>query len=82
CLVANVFVVIITLIGLAGFVMFIIASFRWMTAGSNTEGIKKARATMTYAVVGIVVSLSAFIVLNVLADFTGVEAIKVFRIPS
>jgi len=82
CLIANVFTVIITLIGLAAFVMFIVGSVQWMLSGGNTEGTKKARDTLTYAVIGIVVALSAFIVLNLVAGFTGVESIKEFVIPT
>lgn len=81
CLIGNVFTVIITLIGFSGFVMFIIASFRWLLSGGNTKGIETAKNTMTFAVVGIVLSLSAFIILNIIAEFTGVENILLFTIP-
>jgi hypothetical protein len=82
CLIANVFIVFITLIGLAAFVMFIIASFRWLTSGGNTKGIETARNTMTFAVIGIVVALSAFIIINLISSFTGVTVIQQFRIPN
>lgn len=82
CLIANVFTVIITLIGLAAFVMFIIGSVRWLISGGNSSNVDKARNTMTYAVMGIVIALSAFIVINLIAGFTGVETIKTFRIPT
>lgn len=82
CLVANIFVVIISLIGMAAFVMLIIGSVQWMISGGSPDGTKKARDTMTYAVIGIVVSLSAFIVLNLVAGYTGVDAIKEFIIPT
>ena len=82
CLIANVFSVIITIIGLAGFVMLIIGSFRWMLSGSNSKGIESARQTMTYAVIGLVVALSAFILVNLLAEFTGINNLRYFRIPT
>lgn len=81
CLLANVFLVIITVIGLAGFAMLIVASFRWLASGGNTKQVDTAKGTMTYAVVGLVVSLSAFIVLELLASFTGVGIIRTFSIP-
>ena len=81
CLFANVFLVIIPLIGLAAFVMFLVGSFRWLTSGGDTKHTGEAKQTMTYAVIGIVVALSAFIILNLIANFTGVETIKEFRIP-
>lgn len=82
CLIANAFSVIITVIGLAGFVMFIIGSFRWMLSGGNTKGTETARNTMTFAVIGIVVALSGFIILNLIASFTGIRTITRFVIPS
>ncbi len=82
CLIANIFAVIITLIGFVGFVMFIIGSFRWMLSGGNSKGVETARNTMTYAVVGLVVALSAFVILNLIAEFTGVGVITEFSIPT
>lgn len=82
CLIANVFVVFITLIGLSGFVMFVYASFRWLLSGGDSKGTQAARNTMTYSIVGLVVALSAFIVINLIAEFTGINAIKAFRIPT
>jgi hypothetical protein len=81
CLIANIFVVFITLIGLAGFVMFLFGSFKWLLAGSDQKNIQSARSIFTYAVLGLVLSLSAFIIINLIADFTGVESIKTFLIP-
>ena len=82
CLIANIFTVIITLIGLAAFVMLIVGSVRWLTSGGNSSHLDKAKNTMTYAIIGIVVALSAFIVINLIAGFTGIETIKEFRIPT
>lgn len=82
CLIANSFSVIITVIGLAGFVMFIFGAFQWMLSGNNSKGVDTARQSMTYAVIGIVVALSGFIIINLIAGFTGVNIIKRFVIPS
>jgi len=82
CLIANIFTVIITLIGLSAFIMFIVGSLTWLTAGSNSGNMEKARKSFTYAVVGIVVALSAFIILNLIASFTGVNIIRNFSIPT
>lgn len=82
CLIANVFMVVITLIGLIGFVMFMVGALQWMVSGTNTQGVQKSRSTMLYSVVGLVVALSAFIIINLIADFTGVNVIRNFKIPS
>lgn len=81
CLIANVFTVIITIIGLAGFVMFVVGGITWMLSGGDSSKLQSAKGSMTYAVVGIVVALSAFIILNLIASFTGISIITQFRIP-
>lgn len=82
CLIANAFSVIITVIGLAGFVMFVFGAFQWMISGNNPKGAETARQSMTYAIIGIVVALSGFIIINLIAEFTGIDIIRTFVIPS
>lgn len=82
CLIANVLTVALTVIGLAGFVMIIIGAFRYMLSGGNTKTTESARNTITYAIIGMIVALSAFILLNLISAFTGVDVIKIFNIPS
>jgi hypothetical protein len=82
CLIANIFTVVITLIGLAGFVMFVVGGIMWMLSGTDTQATANARKTMTYAVIGLVVTLSSFILLNLISAFTGINIITQFRIPT
>lgn len=82
CLIANVFSIIITVIGLAGFIMFVIGAFRWMLSGNDSKGVETAKNTMTFAIIGIVVAISGFIIINLIASFTGINSIKYFTIPS
>ena len=49
---------------------------------SGISGLEKAKKSFTYAVVGIVVALSAFIIINLIASFTGVNIIRNFSIPT
>jgi hypothetical protein len=81
CLIGNVLLIVVSLIGFAGFVMLVVGSFRYLLSGGNSKGTETAQKTMTFAVVGLVVALSSFIILNLLAAFTGVSIIKNFRIP-
>ncbi len=81
CMVANILSVAITAIGFAGFVMLIIGSFRYLFSGGNSKGTETAKNTITFAVIGLVVALSSFVILNLIAKFTGVETILNFVIP-
>lgn len=82
CLLANIFNVFISVLGIIAFMMLIVGGFKYMLSGGNSKGIESARSTITFAIVGIVVALSAFIILNLIADFTGIETILNFTIPS
>lgn len=82
CLIANVLAIVVRVVGLVGFVMLIIGSFRYMLSGGNTKGTEGARNTITFAIVGLVIVLSAFIILNLIASFTGVDEILFFNIPT
>ncbi len=81
CLIANVLSVAITLIGITGFVMMILGAFRYLVSGGNSKETETARKTLTYAVIGLVVALSSYVILNLIAEFTGVESILKFDIP-
>ncbi len=81
CMIANVLSVAITGIGLAGFIMLIIGGFRYLTSGGNSKGAETAKNTITFAVIGLVVALSSFVILNLIAEFTGVKTILNFVIP-
>lgn len=82
CLVANVLSVTLTIIGLVGFIMMIVGSMKWLLSGGNTQNVESARKTMTWAVVGLGVALSSFVIINLIAQFTGVNVITEFFIPS
>jgi len=82
CVIANILSIAVSVIGLAGFVMFIIGSFNYLLSGGNAKGTEGARNTFTYAIVGIVVALSAVIILRLVASFTGVSQILNFQIPN
>jgi hypothetical protein len=82
CVVANVLSIAITGIGLAGFVMLIVGAFKYLLSGGNAKGADDGKNTMTFAVIGLVVALSAFIILRILAEFTGVRSILNFTIPN
>ena len=82
CLIANIFTVAISFVGMAAFLMFIVGGFMWLVSGGKSSTLDKAKGSFTYAVIGLVVALSAFIIINMISAFTGVNIIRNFVIPT
>ena len=82
CMVANVLASFLTLIGIAAFIMLVVSAFRILFSGGNSQNVEKAQKSITFAVIGLIVAISAFAILNLVASFTGVDTILEFRIPT
>lgn len=81
CLLANVLATSLTSLGMTVAVMLGIGALQQQFSGGNAQGVEKSHQTMTRAVQSIVVFLSSFIILNLIANFTGVFSILKFVIP-
>lgn len=79
CLVANVLASAITVIGIVAFVMFLIGGFQVLTAGANAKGMEQGKNSISFAVLGIVLALASFLILNVIANLTGIKTILQFN---
>jgi len=81
CLLANVMSVTLTLLGIVGFVMFVFGSIKWMLSGGNSQELESAKKTITFAFIGLGLALCSFLIINIIARFTGVSVIEQFFIP-
>ena len=59
--------------------MLLLGGFQHLTAGGNPEKTQKAWATITYAVVGLVLLVGIWFILRFIRQFTGVDVTE-FRI--
>lgn len=80
CIVENALTIGTTAVGIASFVMLLVGAFLYLTSGGNPKGTEAGQKTLTFAVIGIVVSLTGIIALNFISSFTGVKTIKTFQI--
>lgn len=78
---ANILTAITSLAGIALFIMLLIGGFRYLTSGGDPKAAEGAKNTMTYALLGMVLMGVAFIVFNIISQFTGVDILR-FRIPT
>jgi Type IV secretion system pilin len=58
------------------FVMF--AGVKFLTSGGDPKQVEGARKTMTYAIIGLVVILLSFAIVNLIAVVTGTTCITAF----
>ena len=80
CIVGNLLGVAITLVGLGVLVMLIYASFQLLTSGGDPKAAAAAKGTATYAIIGLILALSSWFILSLLAGFTGNPNILEFSI--
>lgn len=63
--------VLLYIIGAVAVIMIIVGAFRYVTSGGNSANVTAAKNTILYAVIGLVVAMLAFAIVNfVLSAFT------------
>lgn len=73
---ANFAIYLITAIGVVAAVAFIIYSgFLWTTSGGDKQKLEQARATLTYAIIGLVVILLSFAIIRLIVSLLGIPKI-------
>ncbi len=60
-----------SIMALIAILMLIVSGYRYITAQGNTEQAEAAKKTITYAVLGIVVALLAYVIVHSVATFFG-----------
>ena len=66
---------IIGLVGVIAILGFLISAVMYFTAAGDEEKITKANSAMTYSIIGVVVALVGFVVLNVVNNFLSTTTI-------
>lgn len=46
------------------FVMFVIGGFLWLTSGGDEQRLAKAKGTLTWAIVGLILYLTSYVILS------------------
>ncbi|MEA3354926.1 MAG: hypothetical protein U9Q63_00360 [Patescibacteria group bacterium] len=64
---------VITLGGIALFIMLIVGGFKYLTSGGDPKKTASASSTITMAVVGLLVAIGSWFILQFIADFTGID---------
>lgn len=81
CLFQNVVTVVTAFAGLAVFIMFLTGGLKYLTSGGDPKAQEQAKGTLTFAVLGLVLIIAAYLILNFLSIFTGIGNLTKFVIP-
>jgi hypothetical protein len=63
--------------GIAFLIMLLIGGFQFINSGGDPKAAGQARTTLTYAVIGIILVVSAWLILKLIAQITGVDVTEV-----
>ena len=55
------------------FLMLILGGFKYITSGGNPEKAAGAKATLTYAILGMVMLILSILALRIISDITGAQ---------
>ncbi len=63
-LIRNLMLWLLYIVGFVAIIAFVISGIQYLLAGASEEMAKKAKANMQYAIIGVVVALSALIIIR------------------
>lgn len=66
--------------GIVLFIMLVIGGFMFITSSGDPRKTEGAKSTLTYAIAGIVLLASAFLIIELIANFVGVPTILNFSV--
>ncbi len=64
--------------GSVAVIMIMWSGIRFIRSGGDAKQAQGARQTMTWAIIGLIIILLSFAIINFISDFTGVHCIKTF----
>ena len=64
--------------GVAALFLIILSGIKFITSGGDPKQVEGARKTLTYAIIGLLIILFSFFIINIISYVTGVNCIKLF----
>lgn len=77
----NVVSALLSVAAIGLFAMFVVGGFNLLMSGGNPKQMEQGKNTLTYAVIGVVVMVLAYLIIQIIASFTGVSGLNQFTIP-
>lgn len=67
--------------GIALFLMLLVGGFNFLFSAGDPKKLEQARGTISQAIIGLVIMSAAYLIINLIGRFTGIESITTFTIP-
>lgn len=81
CLFGNILMVITALAGFVFFAMFISGGFQFISSQGDQKALGSANTTLTNAIIGLIGVIGSFLIIQTIAQLTGLHQILNFEIP-
>ena len=74
----NIVSALLVFAGLTALVMFILGGFKYMNSAGDPKKLEGARNTLIYGIIGLLIVLFSFLIINVISQVTNVPCITKF----
>lgn len=80
CIISNVLSVVFSILTFGGFIMLVISGIKLMLSGSDAQGTRKAAASIRNVIIGLVLALGSFLIVQLISSFTGIQSILTLQL--
>ena len=74
----NIVTALLMFVGTFALFLFIFSGYKYMNSGGDPKKLEGARHTLIYGILGLLLVLFSFLIIQVISTVTGVECIKSF----
>jgi len=74
----NIVSALLTFVGIVALFFIMYGGIKYILARGDAKQAQAARGILTYAIIGVIIVVSAFFIVNLLATITGTDCIKKF----
>jgi ABC-type uncharacterized transport system permease subunit len=78
----NIVAAALIFVGVVAVFLIIISGFKFILSGGDAKQVEGARNTMMYAVIGLIIVLLSFFIINIIGGITGATCITMFGFQS
>jgi hypothetical protein len=78
---SNIVGSILSLAGIGLFIMLLVGGFGFLFAAGDAKKLEQAKGTLSNAIIGLVIIVSAYLIIQIISAFTGINTLNTFSVP-